>query len=120
MTATVTRIGAPTVTDAFTAAELVTAAGCTWRQYDFWYRTGRIKSCNGVRGHGYSRLFTADEVSVATTAKRLIDAGFTTTAKRLIDAGFTTTAALDLARKFIEQDTRSLDVGGIIITRWAE
>ena len=108
MTATVTRIGAPTVTDAFTAAELVTAAGCTWRQYDFWYRTGRIKSCNGVSGHGYSRLFTADEVAVATAAKRLID------------AGFTTTAALNLARKFIEQDTRSLDVGGIIITRWAE
>ena len=115
MTATVTRInrgmGHIAEVDPDTVAtsmQIVHAAKITYRNLDYWTCVELLRCLNPDIGSGRGRYYPIAELHVATLGKRLID------------AGFTTTAALNLARKFIEQDTNSLDIGGIIITRWAE
>lgn len=52
------------------------AAGLTYRQLDYWFRTGLIHAVGGnTPGSGYSRKWTEAERSVALTMIRLIKAG---------------------------------------------
>lgn len=63
------------------SAEFVRLAGITYRQMDYWSRTGRLKhaplplaECDGGSS-GYNREWTLAEVGVARTMGRLVAAG---------------------------------------------
>lgn len=57
-----------------TAQELVIRAGITYRQMDYWTRTGILHPVTeATPGSGFSRYFTAAEAHVAATMKALMD-----------------------------------------------
>ena len=52
------------------------AAGITYRQLDYWARTGLIEpSVRGATGSGSQRLYSFKDVLVLKVVKRLLDAG---------------------------------------------
>lgn len=59
-----------------TSEELCQAAGITYRQCDYWTRTGILKPDQEAAGSGSSRNFTDTEARVARRIRRLLDAGF--------------------------------------------
>lgn len=60
----------------YSAPEVCNAAGITYRQLDFWTRTGLIHADNGDQpGAGYRRLYTAAEFDVACHLADLAKAG---------------------------------------------
>ncbi|TNM39793.1 MerR family transcriptional regulator [Nocardioides albidus] len=52
------------------------AAGITYRQLDYWARTGLIEpSVRGAKGSGSQRLYSFRDILVLRIIKRLLDAG---------------------------------------------
>ena len=52
------------------------AAGVTYRQLDYWARTGLLEpSVRNVSGSGHQRLYSFRDVLVLKVIKRLLDAG---------------------------------------------
>lgn len=59
----------------FTAQDVCAVAGITYRQLDYWTRTGHLHA-SADSGAGYDRLWPAGEIRVARATKALLDAGF--------------------------------------------
>lgn len=58
-----------------TAADFV-SAGITYRELDYWTRTGRLRTLtDATPGQGHGRMWQPGEVEVAALTKRLTDAG---------------------------------------------
>jgi DNA-binding transcriptional MerR regulator len=58
------------------AVELAQRAGLTYRQVDYYVRTGRLKPEGAAMpGTGYSREFAESEVAVAVRLAKLVNAG---------------------------------------------
>lgn len=55
--------------------ELVHEAGISYRQLDYWCRTGLLTPNNEVPGSGWARGFDADQLHRAQTIRALLDAG---------------------------------------------
>lgn len=77
-----------------TASDLICQAGITYRQMDYWVRTGRLTPVptDDTFGSGYPRHFPLAQVRLARTMRQLLDAGVTvpvahTAAQQLIDHG---------------------------------
>lgn len=52
------------------------AAGITYRQLDYWARTGLVEpTIRGARGSGSQRLYSFRDILILKVIKRLIDAG---------------------------------------------
>jgi len=52
------------------------AAGITYRQLDYWARTGLVvPSIRGAAGSGSQRLYSFKDILVLKIVKRLLDAG---------------------------------------------
>nr|WP_223399764.1 MerR family transcriptional regulator [Nocardioides rotundus] len=52
------------------------AAGITYRQLDYWARTGLIEpSVRGAKGSGSQRLYSFRDILILKVIKRLLDAG---------------------------------------------
>lgn len=83
-----------------TSSELITRAGITYRQLDYWVRTGLLIPANGIDpGSGFPRHFAAHELVVACLVKRLLDAGLSPRAafdhaRALADTGTTRIAGI--------------------------
>lgn len=53
-----------------------TAAGITYRQLDYWARTGLVEpSIRGAKGSGSQRLYSFTDILVLKVVKRLLDTG---------------------------------------------
>jgi DNA-binding transcriptional MerR regulator len=53
-----------------------TAAGITYRQLDYWARTGLIEpTVRGAKGSGSQRLYSFQDILLLKVVKRLLDAG---------------------------------------------
>lgn len=64
--------------DSLTVAEILEAVpGLTYRQLDFWNRTGRIQPQPGKTGSGIYRRYTPHQVKIISRIYRLIQLGFT-------------------------------------------
>lgn len=59
-------------TATFTTAELVEESGCSWRQADYWARTGLLRPCVPATGQGSRRQFDQTEVDVATALNLVV------------------------------------------------
>ena len=52
------------------------AAGITYRQLDYWARTGLIEpTVRGAKGSGSQRLYSFQDILLLKVVKRLLDAG---------------------------------------------
>ena len=52
------------------------AAGITYRQLDYWARTGLVEpSVRGAAGSGSQRLYSFRDILILKVIKRLLDAG---------------------------------------------
>lgn len=76
--------------------DLAHAAGITYRQLDYWTRTGVLTCVGGDPGSGYLRAYPVAEVAFA----RLL--------KQLLDGGMNLRPAVDLARALLEHGTAVL------------
>ena len=55
---------------------LCNAAGITYRQLDYWARTGLIEpTVRGAKGSGSQRLYSFQDILLLKVVKRLLDAG---------------------------------------------
>lgn len=84
-----------------TGADLVDLAGITYRQLDYWCRTGYLHPVDATPGSGHLRLFPTVELALAGLVRRL-----------LAD-GMQPRQAFDLARELLEHGHAQL--GGIRI-----
>jgi len=75
---------------------LVEACGCSYRQIDYWVRTGYLRPERGRSGSGHWRRWPESEARIAIVMSRLIR------------CGFAVPDAARIARAFIEQRTRSV------------
>lgn len=57
----------------YSSVEVVELTGCTYRQIDYWARTGRLRET--ATGTGSHRRFTAHDVQLARYLKALLDYG---------------------------------------------
>lgn len=106
MTATVTAIRPEPAEDSgpgYSAPESCLLAGITYRQLDYWTRTGYLQTLSIQRGSGNPRRYNRVEVDVARTGRRLLDAGFT------VDA------ALKLARQLVESGVPIRLARGLVV-----
>lgn len=71
----------------FHAPAALQAAGITYRQLDYWARTGLVvPTLQPSAGSGTQRLYSAQDVALLVVVKRLLDRGFTLQAVReLVD-----------------------------------
>lgn len=64
--------------EGLTASEVLDAVpGLTYRQLDFWSRTGRIQPLPGKHGSGHYHRYTSEQVRVIGRMHRLVMLGFT-------------------------------------------
>lgn len=97
--------------DGFTSVEVCRLAGITYRQLDFWTRTGRVHAHDARTGRprcpnppawagggiGHPRTYSHAETRVVVTAAALIRAGFTADAALKHARTLNTTRVLELA-----------------------
>ena len=57
------------------SADILDAAGISYRQLDHWCRKGFAQPINNDPGYGHSRVFTRAEKSVLACMGRLVAAG---------------------------------------------
>lgn len=62
-------------TTTFTAPQTCALAGVTYRQLDYWIRTGRVRPVDGPCGSGNYREFEQAEAAIATRMGVLVRAG---------------------------------------------
>lgn len=78
------------------------AAGITYRQLDYWARTGLLEpSIRSAKGSGSQRLYSFKDILVLKVVKRLLDAGVSlqqvrTAVKQLQDRGVDDLASITL------------------------
>lgn len=65
--------------DLATQADMIRLVGITYRQLDFWTRTGVLTANNPFAGSGSHRTWACEEIGVAQRIKQLLDCGFTLT-----------------------------------------
>lgn len=66
----------PHVEQGFRAVQVVQAAGVTYRQLDYWGRTGLVTpSLRQAEGSGSTRLYSFRDLVVVKVIKRLLDTG---------------------------------------------
>lgn len=61
-----------------TGPQVCREAGITYRQLDYWCRTGMLRPARGARGSGTRRLFDAVDVACLRLAARLMGLGAST------------------------------------------
>lgn len=84
-----------------TGPDLAAATGITYRQLDYWTRTGILHAVEASPGSGYVRAYPTTDIA------------FTRLLKRLLDGGVNLRTAVDLARTLLEHGTA--DLAGIRI-----
>lgn len=60
----------------YRAPEVCRRVGITYRQLDYWIRTGLIEIDNPYPGSGDRRLYSADTVAELTLIRKLLSLGF--------------------------------------------
>lgn len=81
-----------------TSVELVQRAGISYRQLDYWTRTGRLTASTAATpGSGNARFYPAGEIAVARLIKRLLNGGVAITAAHDLARELTTTGTAVLA-----------------------
>jgi DNA-binding transcriptional MerR regulator len=85
------------------------AAGITYRQLDYWARTGLVEpTIRGAAGSGTQRLYSFRDVLVLRVVKRLLDAGVSLQNIRAAVATLRQRGAEDLARITLLSDGASV------------
>src|SRR5690242_10834895 len=85
------------------------AAGITYRQLDYWARTGLVEpSLRAAHGSGSQRLYSFRDICVLKVIKRLIDAGVSLDLTRSLASYLLGCAAESLAGVFLLSDGRSI------------
>lgn len=104
MTAVVTRIRPERPqAEGLTPPEICARADITYRQLDYWTRTGMVHALgDDMPGTGYSRLYSKPEAWIAATIKQLLD------------AGFLLRPAVELARQLVQTGHPITLAGGVI------
>lgn len=87
----------------YTSQELMARARITYRQLDYWTRTGRLQPAHRADHHGtgYPRYYPADQVALASLMGRLSHAGLAIepahrAAQELLTTGSTRIAGITL------------------------
>ena len=81
------------------------AAGITYRQLDYWARTGLVEpSVRAATGSGSQRLYGFRDILVLKVVKRLLDTGISLQQIRAAVAHLRTRGASDLARVTLMSD----------------
>ena len=81
------------------------AAGITYRQLDYWARTGLVEpSVRAATGSGSQRLYGFRDILVLKVVKRLLDTGISLQQIRAAVAHLRTQGASDLARVTLMSD----------------
>lgn len=87
--------------DGVPAMDLCVRARITYRQLDYWTRTGRLHPNEDAPGSGNPRTYPASEVAVACLLARIVDAGLSISpaeraARELLATGTTVLAGIRL------------------------
>ncbi len=86
-----------------------TAAGITYRQLDYWARTGLVEpSVRPARGSGSQRLYGFRDILVLRVVKRLLDTGISLQQIRSAVSYLREHGATDLARVTLMSDGASV------------
>lgn len=83
----------------YTSADVIHLTGCTYRQLDWWARTGHLPDT--AKGSGSQRWFAATELDLVRNVVALLD------------FGIKLERAFEIARALSEQDEYRLVVGDI-------
>lgn len=90
------------ITEGFRAPQVCELVGITYRQLDYWARTGLIKpSLREASGSGSQRLYSFQDVVQLKVVKRLLDAGMSLKKIR---------KAMEILRREIDSDDPLRDV----------
>jgi len=90
------------VADGYRAPQVCNLVGISYRQLDYWARTGLIKpSIQSAKGSGTQRLYSFTDVVQLKVVKRLLDAGMSL--KRI-------RSAMDILREQLDSDAPLADV----------
>ena len=85
------------------------AAGITYRQLDYWARTGLVEpSVRGATGSGTQRLYSFRDILVLKVIKRLLDAGISLQQIRTAVQHLTERGTDDLTRVTLMSDGASV------------
>lgn len=85
------------------------AAGITYRQLDYWARTGLVEpSIRGARGSGSQRLYSFRDILVLKIVKRLLDTGVSLQQIRTAVAALHARGVEDLASITLMSDGASV------------
>ena len=85
------------------------AAGITYRQLDYWARTGLVEpSVQGASGSGTHRLYSFTDILVLRIVKRLIDTGVSLPNIRAAVEHLSQRGSEDLARMTLMSDGASI------------
>ncbi|MEY2676729.1 MAG: hypothetical protein RIT51_633 [Actinomycetota bacterium] len=86
-----------------------TAAGISYRQLDYWDRTGLVQpSVRGAKGSGSQRLYAFRDILVLKLVKRLLDTGVSLQQIRLAVEQLRAAGINDLARITLMSDGASV------------
>lgn len=98
-------MSAQVVADGVTAMELVGEAPITYRQLDYWTRSGYLRLNDRRPGSGHPRTYSWTERSVAITMGRLVN------------AGLLPPVAAEVARDMVEQTAETVSIApGVSVT----
>jgi DNA-binding transcriptional MerR regulator len=85
------------------------AAGITYRQLDYWARTGLVEpSVRGVAGSGSQRLYSFRDILILKVVKRLLDAGISLQQIRTVVDQLRERGTDDLTRVTLMSDGESV------------
>ena len=86
-----------------------TAAGITYRQLDYWARTGLVEpTVRGATGSGSQRLYSFRDILILKVIKRLLDAGISLQQIRTAVQHLRTRGTDDLTRVTLMSDGASV------------
>lgn len=80
-----------------TSFQMLERAGMTYRQLDWWTRSGYLHAAKNHPGSGTARFYPLEEVHVAALVARLLDAGLSPSGAFLIARELVTTGSSMLA-----------------------
>ena len=93
----------------FRGATACSAAGITYRQLDYWARTGLVTpSIKGAAGSGSTRLYSFKDILVLKIVKRLLDTGVSLQNIRSAVTHLGERGAQDLAKITLMSDGASI------------
>jgi DNA-binding transcriptional MerR regulator len=95
-------VDAEVTIDGYRAPQVCNLVGISYRQLDYWARTGLIRpSIQSARGSGTQRLYSFTDIVQLKVVKRLLDAGMSL--KRI-------RSAMDILRAQLDSDAPLADV----------